>query len=63
MPLRDVLCAACGEQAEILVRNGETPVCHSCGSEDLVTVVSRVNVHFKGPGWAKDLYSKPPVKK
>jgi putative FmdB family regulatory protein len=41
MPLYEYQCRACSREFELLVRHGETPVCSSCGSEDLQKLLSQ----------------------
>jgi len=41
MRLYQYKCAQCEKEMELLVRNGETPTCPSCGSEDLERQVGR----------------------
>jgi putative FmdB family regulatory protein len=40
MPIYEYRCKRCQHQFEALVRGGTTPVCASCGSEDLERIFS-----------------------
>ena len=40
MPIYEYTCKACSHQFEALVRNGASPVCKSCGSDNLERVFS-----------------------
>lgn len=40
MPLFGYVCRDCGSAFEVLVRNGETPHCVGCGSDQLLRQVS-----------------------
>jgi putative FmdB family regulatory protein len=41
VPLFDFRCRACAAEFEALVRAGHTPVCPSCGGNDLEKLVTR----------------------
>ncbi|HMO83749.1 MAG TPA: zinc ribbon domain-containing protein [Lacipirellulaceae bacterium] len=48
MPLFDYCCSACGREQELLVRDGETPVCESCGEARLEKLLSLPIAHSAG---------------
>jgi putative FmdB family regulatory protein len=48
MPIYEYSCRSCQTQFEMLVRGGETPVCASCGSEDLERLFSLPAVSSDG---------------
>lgn len=43
MPLFEYRCRDCRQHAEILVRNGERPICPDCGSNRLDKLLSAAN--------------------
>ncbi|MBD3675559.1 MAG: zinc ribbon domain-containing protein [Planctomycetaceae bacterium] len=43
MPLYEYRCSNCEQQAELLVRNQETPACPACGSHQLEKLLSAPN--------------------
>jgi putative FmdB family regulatory protein len=45
MPIYEYTCKTCKHQFEALVRGGNTPVCASCGSEDLERLLSLPTVN------------------
>ena len=40
MPIYEYSCKRCNQEFETLVRAGQTPVCASCGSDDLERILS-----------------------
>lgn len=66
MPLFDFKCENCETIEEHLVKRSdnrafsfETPtkiVCSKCGSENVQRLFGASTFHFKGGGWAADLY-------
>ena len=48
MPLYEYHCEECGEQLELLVRNGQAPACTSCGSTRLAKQFSVPAAHVGG---------------
>jgi putative FmdB family regulatory protein len=40
MPIYEYTCKRCSHQFETLVRPGHTPVCASCGSDELERILS-----------------------
>ncbi len=44
MPLHEFRCDGCEEQFEVLVRNGEKPLCPACGSSRAAQLVSASRV-------------------
>ena len=56
MPIYNFKCD-CGKEYEELVSSNTTTFKCTCGKE-ANKVPSLSNFHLKGPGWAKDNYSK-----
>ena len=48
MPIYEYTCKSCAHQFEALVRAGKTPVCASCGSENLERLMSLPTVNSEG---------------
>jgi putative FmdB family regulatory protein len=48
MPIYEYECQGCGRQFELLVRNGETPICPQCGQSDLTKNFSAPAAHTGG---------------
>lgn len=70
MPLYDFRCGKCGQIDEFLVKRepafsfsfSQHIACSRCGSENVQRLIGSPSVHFKGGGWAKDLYGSSKVK-
>jgi putative FmdB family regulatory protein len=45
MPIYEYVCQACKDEFEVLVREGETPVCAACGSQKLSRLLSVPAAH------------------
>jgi putative FmdB family regulatory protein len=48
MPLYEFVCRECKCEQEILVRGSESPVCGSCGGQQLVKLLSIPAAHSTG---------------
>ena len=48
MPIYEYICHDCGDEFEVLVRNGEKPTCPSCGRERLTKKLSVPAAHVAG---------------
>lgn len=62
MPIYEYVCSACGAADEFLQRLSDPapeqcPACKAPGT--LTKALGATRAIFKGPGWAKDGYSKP----
>jgi putative FmdB family regulatory protein len=53
MPLYSYHCAQCDKDVELLIGSGDTPVCPSCGSENMERMLGRVASEGKSAGMAK----------
>jgi len=63
MPIYEWKCMSCGETTEVLQKYSDPPpVCESeeCknSSAGMIKVLGRTSFILKGPGWARDNYSK-----
>ena len=50
MPIYNYNCQTCGADFELLVFASETPMCPTCGSEELEKQVSRISSELRSPG-------------
>ena len=48
MPLYEYACRRCQREFEVLVRNGTTPECPSCGGTDLAKLMSAAAIGHGG---------------
>ena len=53
MPIYELACKECGNQFERIVSFSSTvlPACPTCGSVDVMRLLSKPAIHFKGSGW------------
>ncbi|WP_083850768.1 FmdB family zinc ribbon protein [Novosphingobium sp. Rr 2-17] len=42
MPLYDYRCPACASEFELLIRTADQPACPTCGTNQIVRLISRV---------------------
>lgn len=62
MPTYEMECQSCGNKLEILQKvKDPNPDC-SCGAGSMKKLISKTSFSLKGDGWARDLYTKRPVK-
>ena len=62
MPTYDFECPSCGNKVELIQRvKDPCPPC-SCGVGDMKKLIGRTSFVLRGEGWARDLYTKRPVK-
>ena len=63
MPTYEYRCENCGVvEADQRISDPPLEACPVCGCLDVVRLVSGVAVVFRGGGWARDGYSRPPPK-
>jgi len=55
MPLYEYACRACGHHFEFLTREGRTPTCPTCASEELEKQLSVFAVNTAGATPARDV--------
>ncbi|MBI4724727.1 MAG: zinc ribbon domain-containing protein [Rhodomicrobium sp.] len=53
MPLYSYHCRDCDKDAELLISSSGTPVCPTCGSQNMERLMSRVAAQGKSRGLAK----------
>ena len=53
MPIYELACKECGNQYERIVSFSSTvlPACPTCGSVEVMRLLSKPAIHFKGSGW------------
>ncbi len=52
MPIYEFVCGECGYEFEkIQSFSAGTPVCASCGAENVTRQMGKPAIHFKGSGW------------
>ena len=53
MPIYELACDECGNQFERIVSFSSTvlPACPTCGSVEVMRLLSKPAIHFKGSGW------------
>jgi len=53
MPIYELACEECGNQFERIVSFSSTvlPACPTCGSVEVMRLLSKPAIHFKGSGW------------
>lgn len=52
MPIYEFVCGECGYEFEkIQSFSASTPVCASCGAENVTRQMGKPAIHFKGSGW------------
>jgi len=52
MPIYEFVCGECGYEFEkIQSFSASTPVCVSCGSDNVERQMGKPAIHFKGSGW------------
>ncbi len=53
MPIYELACKECGNQFERIVSFSSTvlPACPTCGSVEVMRLLSKPAIHFKGSGW------------
>lgn len=52
MPIYEFVCGECGHEFEkILSFSAGTPVCASCGADNVERQMGKPAIHFKGSGW------------
>lgn len=52
MPIYEFVCGECGDEFEkIQSFSASTPVCISCGADNVERQMGKPAIHFKGSGW------------
>ena len=53
MPIYELACKECGKEYERIVSFSSTilPACPTCGSVEVMRLLSKPAIHFKGSGW------------
>jgi len=53
MPIYELACKECGDQYERIVSFSSSvlPACPTCGSVEVMRLLSKPAIHFKGSGW------------
>lgn len=59
MPLYEFVCRDCECEQELLVRGEETPVCETCGGEQLTKLLSAPVAHSAGTSGGSSAQSFP----
>ncbi len=53
MPIYELACKECGDQYERILSFSSSvlPACPTCGSVEVMRLLSKPAIHFKGSGW------------